>query len=223
MEAFYILEMRNESKISQRMCVFLTIENESEVFFTPIWRSKLCHPGTKTRFEWRKEYCFTWAQTGKLDFEKKFISSQDLPCDSAKANATGFTFENGAYKFTEKGKKERPSGELAVYTDNTIPSDQTSVGIGMHAVIEGKDQYRPFCACQATPNYAHVFKLSIQYWVTFGGYETGQVVKPSSVNQPKEIIFPPNVWTQSATLNENNEWMIGGLVVDGQKSPQKIF
>lgn len=52
------------------------------------------------------------------------------------------------------------------------------------------------------------------YWIRFGNFEEGQVLDVNNISQDMKVVFAPNVYEQSFTFTENNEWKVTGKNID---------
>ncbi len=130
-----------------------------------------------------------------------FRASQTIdtePSDITK-NSIGFTKESGAYRFMETNRTTK-SGTLGIYTDQTVPHGEASVGVGM----SGSGTF----AVTATLNYNFSFKPHPKYWVVFGTYEKGEVMDIEALTSTAEIIFEPDVYAMKAILRNDNTWEV---------------
>lgn len=199
----YSLSVTNNSNSFGNICVFQTLPDQPENMASLAWFSKPAHPGTTVNFDWNVDYNFVWSHEGELAPGATFNASQTIgagPSDMTK-NSIGFTKESGTYHFMETNRTTR-AGRLGIYTDQTVPHGEASVGIGM----SGSGAF----AVPATPNYNFTFTPHPKYWVTFGNYEKGEVLDIESLTDAAEIIFEPNVYSMKAVLENDNVWRVKG-------------
>lgn len=201
MSTQYTLKVTNKSHNSGSFCVYQKDPDQEKYtnLYSLAWFSKACNPGTTLKFTWTLDYCFNWSETGILVPGVTFDASETKeadPSDSSK-NAVGFTKANGAYMFTNPLRPGTP-GELRIQTDNTIPINEASVGIGMSG--------QPALAISAQPNMDYAFIPHPEYWITFGNYTEGEVIDLNQVTETAKIVFPLNVYSVSMTLQEDNTW-----------------
>lgn len=201
MSTKYTLKVTNNSNRSGSICVYQR-DPEQEKYtnlYSLAWFSKACHPGTTIKFTWDLDYCFSWSETGMLRPGVTFEASETRAADpsSASDNAIGFTKTGGAYMFTTPLRPGTP-GELRIQTDDTIPIDEASVGIGMSG--------QPALAISAGPNLDYAFIPHPEYWIAFGDYIEGEVIDLNMVTQTAKVVFPRNVYSLSMTLQEDNTW-----------------
>lgn len=201
--AQYTLNFINNSTLSGNFCIYQTDPSQeiNKNIFSLVWFSKYCHPNTKCKFQWSIEYSFVWAETGVLIPGVIFEASENLSAsltDTSK-NSIGFTNQNGAYRFIDT-KKSTSEGSLGIYTDNTIPTSGVSIGIGMAG--------KPVFVKEASPNYNFTFQPHPQYWVAFGDFEEGTVLDVNSVTNSRNVVYPVNIYSQTAILEKNNTWTI---------------
>lgn len=196
----YSVFFQNNSSNEGNVCVYQTDPNIGVANVMSLaWFSKKVFETTQVIFDWTIDYSFTWAETGELVPGVKFRASQNWKADLTSNNAVTFSKRNGAYTFQEQ-MTEKPSGSLIIHEDGTIPSRQASVGIGM----SGKGAF----AVQAQPNLDLTFTPHPKYWITFGNYNEGDVLDIAEMTKSAEIAFPPNVYSMTAILNEDNTWTI---------------
>ncbi len=197
----YTLTVKNESKNYGNICVFQTMPDQPDNMLSLAWFSKAAHPETTVEFDWTTQYNFVWSDQGELKPGIRFKASQVLdtdPSDITK-NAIGFTKEHDAYRFIETEKTTK-SGNLGIYTNQTIPHGGASVGIGM----SGNGTF----AVTATPNYNFTFKPHPKYWVAFGTYKVGEVMDIESMSNIVEIKYDHDIYNKAITLKNDNTWQI---------------
>lgn len=197
----YSLRVTNNSNLFGNICVFQTLPDQPENMVSLAWFSEPAHPGTTVEFDWSIKYNFVWSRQGELIPGVTFKASQTIdtePSDITK-NSIGFTKEAGAYRFTETSRTTK-SGTLGIYTDQTVPHGEASVGVGM----SGSGTF----AVTATPNYNFSFTPHPKYWVVFGTYEKGEVMDIESLTNTAEIIFEPDVYAMKAILKNDNTWEV---------------
>lgn len=196
----YSLVFVNNSTQEGTVCVYQQDPNITNPDVMSLaWFAKPAAPTTTIIFTWGIDYDFVWSETGVLRPGVLFVASQTWPTDLSSENQVTFTNQDGAYTFADQQAGPQ-AGSLYITEDGTIPPNQASVGIGMSG-------FGTF-AVQAQPNMNLVFTPNPQYWVTFGSYTQGEVMDISEVNNPAEIVFPPNVYSMTATLGANNEWTV---------------
>lgn len=197
----YSLSVTNNSNSFGNICVFQTLPNQPENMASLVWFSKPVHPGTTVEFDWNTDYSFIWSHEGELAPGATFNASQTIdagPSDITK-NSIGFTKESGTYRFVETNRTTK-AGRLGIYTDQTVPHGEASVGIGM----SGSGAF----AVSATPNYNFTFLPHPKYWVALGNYEKGEVLDIESLTNTAEITFEPDVYSMKAVLENDNVWEI---------------
>lgn len=199
----YSLSVTNNSNSFGNICVFQTLPEQPENMASLVWFSKPAQPGTTVKFDWNIDYNFIWSHEGELAPGAAFNAVQTIeaePFDIAK-NSIGLTKESGAYRFIKTNSTTR-AGKLGIYTDQTVPHGEASVGIGM----SGSGAF----VVPATPNYNFTFTPHPKYWVTFGDYDKGEVLDIESLTDAAEIIFEPNVYSMKAVLENDNVWRVKG-------------
>lgn len=163
------------------------------------WFAQIAAPTTTLTFTWTAKYSFVWSQTGTLRPGIRFTPAQTWPADLDNANQVTFDNVGGAYTF--KDQEQGPNaGLLYIRESGEIAPLDASVGIGMSGV-------GTFVA-QAQPNTTVEFTLHPQYWIVFGTFVQGEVVDIQTMNNPAQIVFPPNVFSMTAILKPDNSWDI---------------
>lgn len=197
----YALTVRNDSKNYGNICLYQTMPDQPDNLLTLAWLCKAAHPGTEVEFLWTTDYNFVWSDQGILKPGVRFKASQTIEADPSviTKNTIGFTKEYDAYKFVETDKSTR-TGRLGIYTDQTIPHGEASIGIGM----SGNGTF----AVTATPNYNFIFLPHPRYWLAFGTYKTGEVMDIESMSNVIEVDFDPDVYEKTVTLKSDNSWKI---------------
>ncbi len=197
----YSLTVTNDSHLFGNICVFQTLPDQPENMVSLAWFSEPAHPGTTVEFGWYISYNFVWSRQGVLIPGVTFKASETIdtePSDITK-NSIGFTKERGAYHFT-KANKSTASGKMGIYTDQSVPHGEASVGVGM----SGSGTF----AVTATPNYNFSFLPHPKYWVVFGTYEKGEVMDIEALTNTAEVIFEPDIYDMHATLQKDNTWSV---------------
>ena len=203
MSTKFKLTVKNDSKNYGNICVYQTLPDQPDNMMSLAWFSKAAHPGTNVEFDWTLDFNFIWSDQGELKPGVRFLASQILDADPADItkNSVAFTKQYDAYRFGET-KKATKEGTLGIYTDQTVPHGEASVGIGM----SGNGTF----AVTATPNYNFTFLPHPRYWVAFGTYQVGEVVDIESMTHAIEIVYDPDVYERTVTLQSDNTWRISG-------------
>ncbi len=163
------------------------------------WFSKTAFPTTTVVFTWTIDYSFTWAETGELVPGVLYVASQTWAADLTKLNTVDFDMQDGAFTFSNE-RSEPPAGSLVIHESQNIPLNKASVGIGM----SGAGTF----AVQAQPSLNLTFTPHPKYWITFGNYTAGEVLDIQTLTNPVEIAFPANVYSMTAILNQQNQWLV---------------
>lgn len=197
----YTLTVNNKSKKYGNICVYQTLPEQPDNLLTLAWFSKAAHPDTMVEFNWTTDYNFVWSDQGELKTGVTFKASQVVAADPSNIakNTIGFTKQYDAYRFMEIEKTTK-EGRLGIYTDQTVPHGEASVGIGM----SGNGTF----AMTATPNYNFVFQPHPRYWLAFGTYQVGEVMDIEAMSNIVEVEFGPDVYSKVVTLREDNTWKI---------------
>lgn len=173
-------------------------DNQGSDIMSLAWFSKTAHPNTKIKFTWSLDYSFVWSETGVLKPGIMFDASQVEAADLTTNNETTFSYDDGAYEFTDL--RSGTPGSLIITEAGNVPSKMASVGIGM----SGSGTF----VKQAQPNLTLIFTPHPKYYIAFGNQEQGEVLDITEINNPGLLDFPPNVYSLTATLNVDNTWTI---------------
>lgn len=201
MSTKYKLTVKNDSKNYGDICVYQTLPDQPDNMRSLAWFSKSAHPGTSVEFEWTMDFSFIWSEQKELNPGVHFRAAQVMGADPADItkNSVGFMKQYDAYRFCET-KKTTKEGILGIYTDQTVPHGEASVGIGM----SGNGTF----AVTATPNYNFTFLPHPRYWVAFGTYQEGEVVDIESMTNAIEIVYDPDVFERTVALQSDNTWCL---------------
>ncbi len=197
----YSLTIINNSPQSGDFCLYQVDANVKDPYIMSLaWLSKRAHPSTTLQYAWVIDYSFVWAETGNLQPGIIFKASQNVNGGLTQDNAITFTKEDGAYHFIDLTTDENYDGLLNIKCDNTIPTQQASVGIGMSG--------SPTFVRQAQPNMAFIFSPKIEYRLAFGYYDQGEVLNLGQISNFATIEFPNGVYSMTAILNADNTWTV---------------
>ncbi len=199
MSTKYSINFENNSTNYGKACIYQADPQMGPYVMSLAWFAKPAHPTTSIRFEWNLDYSFVWAETGELVPGVVFEASQAWEADLLGKNLVTFTMDKDAYTFTDLTKGEN-KGVLQIIQDSSIPLKHASVGIGM----SGAGTF----AVQAQPNLNLDFTPHPEYWITFGDYESGEVLDITQITNKAKIEFAPGVYSMDAILNEDNTWTI---------------
>lgn len=196
----YSVTIKNKSANTFDFCIFQT-GKDADASNSVVWLCKRCHPDTCVNFTWDTEYCFFWADKGKMEQRKdaKYFTwgtNHADPQDSAE-NMIGFTYTDGAYEFTGTQQKGT-QGMLGISADGTIPVGEAMIGIGMSDNC--------ICCTQASPNMTQMFELPVEYRAAFGNMSQGDPLDSVVLQQSVLLSFPTNVFDLIVTLKEDNTW-----------------
>lgn len=193
----YSLVFQNQSDMNGYACVYQTSPDDTGPSVVSLaWLSKFVFPSTQVIFKWATEYSFVWAETGELMPGVQFIASQLWSADLQFSNQVTFSQRDGMYQFTDLRQGQGP-GSLYIMEDSSIPPGSTAaVGIGMSG--------NSTLAVQAEPNMFLALTPPKTYWVAFGNYSQGQVLDTTQIINAAPVVFPPNVYSLTATLAANN-------------------
>lgn len=164
------------------------------------WFAYGSNPGVTNTFMWSIQYSMIWSTTATLVPGVVVIAAQNLPCGLTSSNEA--TFSKNQFGFLLSGQTTgSPSGSIIIAQDNSIPAGTASIGIGM----SGAGTF----AIPAQPNITAIFTPNPTYWISFSlaPVQQGTVLITQSTNSAM-IQFPPNLFTCTATLNSQNQWIL---------------
>jgi hypothetical protein len=166
------------------------------------WLTKEVNATTRVIFRWALEHAFVWYDCGKLAPGVQCVASQVRPAGLTGNNQVDFIRNDHGFLFAEPTADPEKAGNLYIVQDGTIPQDQAAVGIGMGG--QGS------LVVQAQPNLTYAFIApNPQYWITFGSFQTGQVLDVGDLSTPvAKIDFPDNVDSMTAVLDPEERWTV---------------
>lgn len=201
----YSVIFQNNSSNAWNACIYQTDPDIGNYNVQSLaWLTKAAAPTTTVAFDWTIDYSFVWDETGLLKPGVVFDASQTWAANLSTTNAVTLTHpstpQSSYYTFENQGQGPN-QGSLYVYTDNTVPLNMASVGIGMSNAGT--------FVVQAQPNLNLIFTPHPRYWITFGTFIQGEVLDETEITNVAEIDFPPCIYTMYATLNADNTWTVG--------------
>jgi len=159
------------------------------------WFTWFVDPNDSVKFEFTIDYSFFWAESGTLVPGVTVIPGQTVAADLYNSNSITLSeSSSGSLQFGTPQMGPQ-SGSLYIQCNSAVPPNLATVGIGM----SGSGTF----AVQAQPNYTNIFTPHPTYWLTFGNYNTGEVLDTYNMNTNTEVSFPANVYAMEATLNAN--------------------
>lgn len=197
----YTLKFKNQSKNVGNVCVYQTDPNfnQDESIMSLVWFTKRTHPETNVEFNWQTDYSVVWSEVAGVMPGVIFEASQLMETDLQNSNKIIFDYNNDEFYLTNGGS-DGQTGSLEISETCNIPSDRAAVGIGM----SGSGIFvKP-----AQPNMNMKFTPHPEYWITFGNYEKGEVLDIYEITNNQKIVFEPNQYSITATLQEDNTWKI---------------
>ncbi|MCD4783983.1 MAG: hypothetical protein K8T10_09190 [Candidatus Eremiobacteraeota bacterium] len=196
----YTLKVNNNSFFSGTICIYQDNPNIGVSDVSSIaWLTEYVNPNSSTTFSWTENYSFHNSETSDLTPGLIFLSMQTLGANLSSTNKVTLTNSSGYCQFTNQ--TAGPSkGNLYIEQDNSVPSNQAAVGIGMY----GRTTY----AVMAQPDMTYTFTLNPKYWITHGDYTSGQVLDTNNISNKKEFVFPSGCYSMNAVLNNFDEWTI---------------
>ena len=200
-EADYSLTLRNKSKSSWTFYVYQKLPNTtSGAIFSLVWVTSpgMIPVGAQVNFQWKAAYNFVWGETGSLHPGAIFYAGQVIDANPEGANKTTFS-ANPTPSFSPPVMAP-PAGSLIIACQEVL-SDLYSVGIGM----AGFGTY----VAQAASNLNFQFTPATpSYWIGFEtDIRTGTVLDLGAIPDQTEVIFPPDVFSATRTLNEAGKWV----------------
>ncbi len=195
----YTLVFKNNSSTLGDVCLY-QLPPEGVAGVLPLaWFAQAAHPTTRIKFTWTPAYSFIWSQSGTLIPGTVCFANQIWDADPVTGNQVTFTMDGGAFTFKNQTQGSS-AGTYTIREDGTIPPRKASVGLGM----EDSGIY----VQQAAPNITLALKPVPNYWITFGSFVEGEALDTASLNNPAQIIYPTNIYSMTAILNEDNSWTI---------------
>ena len=198
----YKLTINNEGNRDWKFYVYQKAPNRRQPDeFSLAWLVSpyLLRKHAQVEFEWSLEYAFIWNKSGKLKPGVTVVTSGKQECSPSGYNATIFKAEPAPG--LSKPTKEAKSGMLLIKDDGDVAPDTFAVGIGM----SGTGTFLQ----QAGPSLIHQFIPTPSYWVAAGiDVKVGSVLDIQSITPTSEVRFPPNVYSMTATLTQDNTWSI---------------
>ncbi|WP_208296908.1 hypothetical protein [Massilia sp. CCM 8734] len=199
----YSLTLVNESGTPFTFYVYQQMPNQaSENVFSLAW---FCSPynigqGNQITFQWDIEYGFVWGSSGIIQPGVTFNAGGDIPANPQSNNCTTFSNSQTLGPNLSAAQAGQPQGSLVISDASNVASNQFSVGVSM----SGAGTF----VTNAGPNLTHTFTPTPTYWIAAGSnVHVGTVMDITTVNQNAQVIFPPNVYALTYTLNASNQWV----------------
>ncbi|WP_021781127.1 hypothetical protein [Myxococcus hansupus] len=197
----YYLTMVNKSALPWIFYVYQTFPEQTDEIFSLAWLASpyMIVPGAEITFKWEINYSFVWAETGELTPGVSFVAGMSIDADPTAGDTTNFVVQPGPN--LTPAKPGNAPGTLTIYDDTLVPKQTFSVGIGMGDAGT--------FAAQAGANLKHVFTPTPSYWVAAGDdQKVGTVLDIQTVTQTAAAIYPDNTYALTATLQEDNTWLV---------------
>ena len=197
----YDVQVINNSESGWKFYVYQSPPKEISNLTLAWFASKfVIGPGDQTSFQWKVNYQLMWSANGVIRPGVTFSAEGRKDCDPRTRNTSKFTFVNDEPELADpffSGEK----GQLYIRDGSNVPSKQFAVGVGMSG--------NPTFAVDAGPNVSHVFTPTPTYYIAaVEEVREGEVMDIETITQYAPIKFPPNVYTATATLKEDNTWSI---------------
>jgi hypothetical protein len=148
-------------------------------------------PRTELIFSWQPSYDFVWMESGNLAPGITFAAVEVLPATLPASSLVTLTYGSEAFGFIDQQQGQNDS--LMITCDGTIPMDTASVGIGMAGSATE--------VMQAAPNMTFTFAPTARYWMTLADVVQGEIFDPSKLEPVVPLVFEPNVYALTVTLN----------------------
>lgn len=197
----YTLTMVNQSAEPWIFYVYQTFPEQTNDIFSLAWLASpyMIVPKAQITFKWTINYTFLWGQTGVLQPGASFVAGMSIDADPSVGDTTQFSVTPGPN--LTPAKTGGDLGTLTIYDQSDVPNSQFSVGIGMGDA----GTY----ATQAGTNLKHVFTPTPSYWVAAGvDQKVGTVLDIQTVTQTAPVVYPANVYSLTATLQDDNTWSV---------------
>lgn len=196
----YSITIKNNGTFKGNMSLFQKQPDLEEISAMSLaWLSKGSNPGTMLKFSWSDDYNFVWSECGQLKPGIIFNASQTIPTDLKTNNKVTFTKNEFGYLFTDQITESISAGKLVIEESGLILGGGASVGIGMSG--------SPIFVWESEPNSKLVIEPKVEYWLTYGSYQQGEVLNVQQlVDKSTKIDFPINTYNAEVTLNSNNTW-----------------
>lgn len=195
----YSLTMVNQSAADWTFYVYQKAPQPSADVFSLAWFASpfVIVKGNQITFKWHLTYDFVWSATGQLLPGVDFSASGIRPASPNDNNTTNFDTKPGPHLSTPV--PGQPTGSLVIQDSVNVPNNTYSVGIGM----SGTGTY----AVQAGRSLKHTFTPTPSYWVAAGtNVQIGTVLNITTITPTAEVLFGPNVFSMTATLDASNNW-----------------
>jgi hypothetical protein len=195
----YKLTLVNQSEAAWFMYVYQGPREQAPDFLCPVWLCSpfMIAPNVNCSFAWTPDYIFVWGNVGVIEPGIVFSANETLPADLQAANSTNFSVDPEPH-FSPPEKGQSP-GSLTISVGSTVPGDTFSIGIGMG---DSSTYVLP-----AAANRIYTITPSPTFWIAAGtNVQVGTILDTSAVKQNFQVIFPPNVFEVTCTLDKNNKW-----------------
>lgn len=195
----YSLTLENDSTQSWTFYMYQKLPGQSTNVFSLAWFCSpfLIVPGNRVTFRWEVDYNFVWGTTGVLRPGMVFHAGGEVDAFPNGANATTFSLQPGPN--LSPPAVSPPAGSLVIREAGDVPNATYAVGIGMSGPGT--------CVTQAGPNLTQQFTPTPNYWIAAGlNVQAGTVLDIQTITNTAEVVFPPNIYSMTMTLNNQNQW-----------------
>ena len=199
----YKVTIVNDSDEEHNFCIYQK-NPAMDSYETLAWITEKISANASAEISWTDNLCFVWMEGEDTQIK----SSQEVSANPTDQNTITFSKQDGAFKFSEPIANSNSNGTLTIICDDTIPSDQASVGIGTEVL---KEEYTLQQGTFSTPaEMSETFHFTgfdeTTFFITFGNYVQGTPMKPDQNESKGEQITFDDTQTATVTLDENNNW-----------------
>lgn len=166
------------------------------------------HPTTVVTFSWRISYGLCWSQVGTINPGIIYNASQNWEVSPGQ-NMVTLTKEGGSYTFEDQRNADPPSVYQIYQAPSVVKQDGVGIGISMQVTGTTTTGLSPVYVQAAQPNVTTQFAITPRYWVTFSqSIKPSQILDVNNIVNAKEIAYPPGVYAQVVTLDQQNQWHV---------------
>lgn len=194
----YSLTCTNNSQLRGRFMVFQKAppSSENENIKVLAWFARPAAPGSKVTFTWTTNYCFFWSEYNLISSEISANAGQVIEADAEDINTVEIGVDDYDATSFSPPRGGGVSGTLTIEQMESIVPGRTLVGIGMSgAAVMG---------VSANPNTISTFRLQPNYWITFGNFQTGEIIDPEQISSAVEITFAGGTHNRTVVMGLDN-------------------
>jgi hypothetical protein len=151
-------------------------------------------------FPFSLDHAMFWSGESALSASSVITVSQLLPCGLQSNNEVTFSHNQVGFLFEDQRSSTTPA--IIIQQDASIPQGMAVIGTGMSGAA--------VFAVSAQPNLSTTFAPALDYWIGWSNtpVDAGQVLTSNNVSSPQAIVFPPNLFTCTATLGADLSWKV---------------